>query len=154
VEGLQESLPGPIVRRALVADFAVVAALLAELGRPTLSGDTTDAAMAVYNRHIARADTASLVAEIGGVVVGFLSLEFRERLNRTRSQAWIPDLIVAAAHRGRGAGKALLLRALDLAQERDCWSVILESGRSRLVAHQLYRSVGMLDEGAYFIRSL
>lgn len=82
------------------------------------------------------------------------SLEFRERLKRTRRQAWIPVLIVIEAHLGFGARKGLLLRELALVQERGCWSVSLESGRSRRIAHRLYRSAGMVDEGDYFIRSL
>lgn len=108
----------------------------------------------MYERHLARNDTASLVAEVGGAVVGFMSLEFRERLNRTRPQAWIPDLIVAESHRGSGAGKALLLRGIELADARGCWSVTLESGHSRHVAHQLYRSAGMVDQAVSFIRQL
>lgn len=113
---------------------------------------THAATQAVYQRHIARDGTASLVAVLDGSVIGFLSLEFRERLNRTRPQAWIPDIIVMEAQRGRGVGKALLRRAIDLARERNCWSVVLESGRGRLVAHQLYRAMELSDEGNYFIR--
>lgn len=154
VEALEESPPVVTVRRATPADFAAVAPLLAELGHPTLRPDATDATREVYERHIARNDTASLVADVGGAVVGFMSLEFRERLNRTHPQAWIPDLIVTAAHRGSGAGKALLLRGIALAEERRCWSITLESGRSRHIAHRLYRSAGMVDEGDYFIRYL
>ena len=133
-------------------DFPAVARLLAELGRPTVTRENAADALAVYRRHIDRAPaTASLVAAVGGEVVGFMSLEFRERLNRTRPQAWIPDPIVAERFRGLHAGKALLCRGLELAREHGCWSAILESGRSRVVAHALYRSVGMEGEGAYCI---
>lgn len=138
------------VRAIRADDFETVAALLSELGRPTLTGETREPAHAVYARHLARPDTASLAAELEGTVVGFLSLEFRERLNRTQPQAWIPDLIVTASARGRGAGRALLERAFALARERDCWSVTLESGYARHVAHQLYRASGMNDGGLYF----
>jgi GNAT superfamily N-acetyltransferase len=58
---------------------------------------------------------------------------------------------VTEACRGAGAGKALLQRAFELARERGCWSVTLESGYQREVAHQLYRSAGMVDEGLYFM---
>lgn len=142
------------VRPARADDFDAVGSLLAELGRPTLSEDTRAVARGVYERHVARPDTGSLVAESGGVVVGFLSLEFRERLNRTQMQAWIPDLIVTPSARGQGAGRALLERAFALARERDCWSVTLESGYAREVAHRLYRSAGMSGDGLYFVLSL
>ena len=140
------------IRFAAAEDFEAVARLLAELGRPALTGETETEARRVYLRHLGRApETASLVALIDGALVGFMSLEFRERLNRTAPQAWIPDLIVTERHRGLRAGKALLLRGLELARARGCWSAILESGRGRVVAHSLYRSVGMANEGEYFI---
>jgi GNAT superfamily N-acetyltransferase len=143
------------VRPAQLADFAAVAGLLGELGRPAVTPEAEADALAVYRRHIDRwPATASLVAEEDGEVAGFMSLEFRERLNRIRPQAWIPDLIVTERFRGRHAGKALLCRGLELARERGCWSVILESGRSRVVAHALYRAVGMENEGEYFILRL
>lgn len=151
---LAEVAPAVAIRPAELGDFAAIAALLAELGRPALTPEDIRAARAVYERHVARADTASLVAIEGGAVVGFLSIEFRERLNRTRPQAWIPDLIVTEAHRGRGAGRALLLAAIAEAERRGCWSVQLESGSSRHIAHALYRSAGLSDDGSYWIRYL
>src|SRR5258708_5568920 len=115
-------MPEVTVRLAAPADFAAVASLLAELGRPPLTEETADAIKSGYEHYLERADTAPLVAEVDGVVGGFVSLEFRQRLNRVQPQAWIPDLIVADRHRGLGAGKALLLRAFELARERNCWS--------------------------------
>ncbi len=138
------------VRPADAGDFDAVAALLAELGRPTLTAESAADAREVYLRHIARPDTASLVAEAGGGVVGFMSLEFRERLNQVRLQAWVPDLIVTASRRGLGAGRALVTRGIELARGRGCWSLTLESGHQRQVAHALYRASGLRDEGLYF----
>ena len=142
------------IRLATPLDFAPCARLLAELGRPAPTPDTEAAMRDLYERHIARKDTASLVAETDGKIIGFLSLVFREQLNRTRPQAWIPDLIVTEGSRGLGAGRALLERAFALAKERGCWSVTLESGYQRTAAHQLYKSAGMKDEGFYFLLPL
>lgn len=143
-----------LIRRAEPDDFAAVATLLAELGRPAPGPATRATMAAVYRRHLARTDTHSLVAEVDGEVIGFLSLEFRERLNRTTPQAWVPDLIVSAAHRRRGAGRALLQAGFELARQRGCWSVTLESGYSRAEAHQLYKSAGMADQGLFFVLQL
>lgn len=139
-----------LIRRAEPDDFEAVTALLAELGRPAPTAATVESMAVTYRRHLARTDTESQVAEIDGQVIGFLSLEFRERLNRVRPQAWIPDLVVRAEVRGTGAGKALLQRGIELARERGCWGITLESGYSRAVAHQLYRSQGLADEGYSF----
>ncbi len=139
-----------LIRPAADQDFPAVAALLTELGRPKLTPETEVAAREVFRRHTSRQDTASLVAECDGLVVGFLSLEFRDRLNRTRLQAWIPDLIVTAEYRGRGIGQALLDAAFARARQRGCWGVTLESGYQRKEAHRLYLRVGMRDAGKFF----
>jgi GNAT superfamily N-acetyltransferase len=144
-------MPEIVVRPAAVADFAAVAGLLAVLGRPALEPATAAAIKAGYEQYLSRPDTAPLVAEVDGEVAGFLSLEFRQRLGRTRPQAWITDLIVAERHRGLKAGRALLNRAFELAREHNCWSVTLESRTHRKVAHQLYRSAGMKEVGLYFL---
>jgi GNAT superfamily N-acetyltransferase len=148
---VSEDPPGPVsVRRVRPDDFEAVTRLLAELGRPDVGLDEWEAARVVYLRHVARDDAASLLAEVDRQPVGFCSLEFRDRLNRTTPQAWIPDLIVTEGRRGLGAGRALLEAAFDLARERGCWSVTLESGYQRTVAHEVYKAVGMKQEGFYF----
>ena len=141
---------GVTVRAAAPADFEAVTALLAELGRPDVSAADLPAARVIFLRHVDRADTASLVAELNGRVVGFMSLEFRDRLNHVTPQAWIPDLIVTASARGLKAGKALLRRGFQLARKRGCYNVTLESGYTRTVAHQLYGGAGMSNEGYFF----
>ncbi len=152
VHALGGTVASVSIRDAAAGDFAAVTALLAELGRPAVGVGDTGAARVVYERHLARTETASLVAVVGGAVVGFLSLEFRDRLNRTRPQAWIPDLIVTAAHRGTGVGRALLARGIAQARRRQCWSIMLESGSNRHAAHALYRRLGLVDEGSYWIQ--
>ena len=146
--------PAVTVRRAASGDFLRVAALLAELGRPRITPETADAAQAVYERHVAAADTASMVAEVNGEIVGFLSLVFRDRLNCVHLQAWIPDLIVTEAARGQGAAKALLNAAFEEAKDFGCDRVTLESGYTRTVAHKVYEGVGMSNDGYFFQRTL
>jgi len=143
-----------VIRPARAFDVEAVGRLLTELGRSPLGDATRHRFRSGFLAHLRRRDTASLVAVEDGQVVGFCSLEFRPRLNRMRAQAWIPDLIVDRAARGRGHGRQLLERAFQLAGERGCWSVTLESGHHRQEAHRLYMSAGMEDAGVYFIRQL
>ena len=54
-----------------------------------------------------------LVAEASSKeVVGIISLVFLTRLNRTTSEAWIPDFIVEQEYRDRGIGKELLEKCI------------------------------------------
>jgi GNAT superfamily N-acetyltransferase len=143
------------VREATPDDWPAVAALLAELGRPAVLGGPDEAATrTVFHRYLDRADTVALVAVDGDRVVGFCDVEFRERLNFTTPQAWIPDLIVAEAERSKGAGAALLNRAEQVARERDSWSIALESANWRTRAHAFYEREGWTDSGHAFAKML
>lgn len=139
-----------LVRLVSGNDFETVAALLAELGRPPVTDETRERARQVFFRHVERYDTASMLAEVGGQAVGFISLEFRERLNFVELEAWVPDLLVTEAARGTGAGKALLQAAFAEARRRGCRALTLESGYSRTVAHRFYTEQGMSDLGKFF----
>jgi GNAT superfamily N-acetyltransferase len=79
-----------------------------------------------------------------------VSLELRQPFFTLAPQAWIPDLIVTDAARGRHVGAALLDAAFAAAQRRGAYAVALESGRHRAVAHGLYLGAGMTDVGSFF----
>ena len=141
------------VREARPQDWPAVAVLLAELGRPeALGSDEEPALRDVYEAYLARPDAAALVAEVDGRVVGFVDLEFRTRLNFATPQAWIPDLIVSEAERSRGAGASLLAAAEELARERGCWGISLESATWRTRAHAFYLREGWKDTGKAFTK--
>jgi GNAT superfamily N-acetyltransferase len=145
----------PEVRPAGEQDWPAVAALLAELGRPDVLGEPEEEpARLVFLEYLARDDTEALVAVEGGRVVGFVDMEYRTRLNFTTPQAWIPDLIVTEAGRSRGAGAALLARCEELARERGCWALSLESANWRDRAHAFYRREGLDDTAKSFTKSL
>ena len=144
-------MPMPAVRNASPGDWPAVEGLLAELGRPDVRGaPEEDAARATYLAYLDRDDAEALVAEVDGRVVGFVDMEYRVRLNFTTRQAWIPDLVVAEDGRSRGVGAALLSRCLELARERDCWSLSLESSNWRERAHAFYLREGLIDGAKSF----
>jgi GNAT superfamily N-acetyltransferase len=66
------------------------------------------------------------------------------------TEAWIPDLIVTEAARGRDIGAALLDAAFAEAVARGATVANLESGSHRAVAHRLYETAGMVDVGNFF----
>jgi GNAT superfamily N-acetyltransferase len=143
------------VRPATGDDFDGVTALLEELGRPKVTDDTRADCRSIFERHLEDDRAAHLVAEDGeGAVVGFCSLHFRDRLNYTTPDAWVPDLIVTERARRQGAARALLEEAERRARERDCWVLTLESANWRTGAHQLYAASGMEDVGKSFIKLL
>jgi GNAT superfamily N-acetyltransferase len=143
-------------RVATAADWPDIASLLAELGRPDVRRDPRQAAagLASLERYLAREDAVALVAEADGTVVGFLDIEFRSWLNYMTPDAWIPDFIVTGQMRGQGIGGLLLARAEELARERQCWSMALESANWRTRAHKFYKSHGWEPTAKHFRKAL
>jgi ribosomal protein S18 acetylase RimI-like enzyme len=75
-----------------------------------------------------------------GRIVGSLTLAvFRIP---TGVRAWVEDVVVESAARGKGVGEALSRAALDLAAARGARTVELTSRPSREVANRLYRRLG------------
>ena len=143
------------VREARPEDWPEVSALLAELGRPDVRGlDDEDVHRRRFEDYLDREDTLALLAVDDGRVVGFVDLEFRQRLNFREPQAWVPDLIVTEDARSRGAGKALVAEALTRSQERGCWSLALESANWRERAHAFYVREGLQDTAHAFTKVL
>ncbi len=60
----------------------------------------------------------------------------------TGIRAWIEDVVVDTAVRGRGIGNRLNVRALELARELGATTVDLTSRPSREAANRLYRRIG------------
>ena len=81
-----------------------------------------------------------LVARNDEAILGSLTLAlFRIP---TGIRAWIEDVVVDEAARGRGIGEALNHRALELAKEYGARTVELTSRPSREAANRLYQRMG------------
>ena len=77
-----------------------------------------------------------------GGVVGMATLAtFR---TPTGLRAWIEDVVVDDAGRGRGVGTALTQAMLDRARELGCRTVDLTSRPSREAANRLYQRAGFV----------
>jgi GNAT superfamily N-acetyltransferase len=141
------------VREATSDDWERVKELLAELGRPDVRDDPDEPEhRARFEQYLARHDALALVAEHDGAIVGFVDVEFRQRLNFLQPEAWVPDLVVAEAARGTGAGRALLEEVERRAIERDTWGMALESANWRESSHAFYEHVGWSDVAKAFSR--
>jgi ribosomal protein S18 acetylase RimI-like enzyme len=124
---------------------AVDAELLEAMGRllPQLSSSAAAPKQHELQEIVSSACTTLLVARdraAGGRIVGSLTLAiFRIP---TGVRAWIEDVVVDGAARGKGVGEALSREALRVAAERGARSVELTSRPSREAANRLYRRLG------------
>jgi ribosomal protein S18 acetylase RimI-like enzyme len=85
-------------------------------------------------------DTVLFVARVDGRILGSLTLAFYRI--PTGLKAWIEDVVVDEAARGRGVGAELNLAALAEAAARGAKDVSLTSRPSREAANRLYLRLG------------
>jgi GNAT superfamily N-acetyltransferase len=83
-------------------------------------------------------DSAVLVADDGGELVGFITAYQDLHSVRYGYRAWVEDFAVHPGRRSEGIGKALLDAAKDWARERGATHLELDSGDARLDAHRFY----------------
>ena len=86
--------------------------------------------------------THLFVATSDGAIVGTLTLVIFAIPSGQR--AWIEDVIVDEASRGRGVGESLTLAALDEARRCGVRTVDLTSRPSRAAANALYQKLGFV----------
>lgn len=127
------------VTRVTPSEIGAAARLLPQLS-PRQAGVSTAQVSARISALVASPGAAFFVAEAGGGIVGMLTLVWYDL--PTGRKAWIEDVVVDAAARGLGAGRALVGAAQRHAREIGAGRVLLTSNPSRTAARALYRTCG------------
>jgi ribosomal protein S18 acetylase RimI-like enzyme len=134
----------PQVRRATPADAADIGRLFydfnAEFSQPTPDADL---AAERYERLLENGDAVILLA--GSGPDGFAQLRFRPSVYAETLDAYLEELYVAPAKRGRGMGRALLEAAMDAAREEGAGRIDLGTSEDDVAARALYESAGFTN---------
>ena len=109
--------------------------LLPQLSR-SAPGITTSDLEAIVNNDA----TSLLVAKVDDTIVGSLTLAVFPI--PTGRRAWIEDVVVDEAARGKGIGEKLTRAAIDVAADLGARTVDLTSRPSREAANRLYQRIG------------
>jgi GNAT superfamily N-acetyltransferase len=104
---------GVELRPAARDDLDAVLALLAQRESAPALAIEPDAAAERWDVFLRSIDSAPFLAVADGEPAGVLLLSFRRRLNFATWEGWVPELVVAAGHRRRGIGRALLRVAIE-----------------------------------------
>ena len=88
----------------------------------------------------------NLVAEVGGKVVGFISVIFYKTVFHKGGTALINELIVTQAERRKGIGKLLVQAVRDEAIKRGLDEIEVGTERTNEVAKGFYRKCGFDEE--------
>ena len=144
-----------IIRNASEKDISILLQLLYDLGRPKPQEDNdVDTFENLLKKYFADSDKKILVAELDDEIVGMVSMVFLSRLNRSTLEMYIPELIVLEKSQNRGIGKQLIYACIDLAKEKKCHRIRLESGNQRKNSHEFYKHLGFEQSALSFTKNL
>ncbi len=146
-------MAGVLVREASAGDLGALLELYGQLTGPPrepVREPPPDPREAIA-RIISDPARSLLVAELDGTLVGTVDLLIAPNLTH-HAQPWalVENVVVLESARRLGVGRALMLRAIELAREAGCYKVNLISGNERTGAHDFYRSLGFEAIGQGF----
>ena len=134
----------PFVREANTGDIDALASLMTELGYP-VSGAT----LALRLRKMPPSH-CTFIAELDGVVAGFVGCSALEIYESDSPVGWIMALSVAKRFWRRGVGRALLARVEQWCAENGISDIRVHSGEHRTDAHAFYEACGFEHTGRRF----
>lgn len=115
--------------------------------------DGTDAA--VFDQILATSGLYLFVLEEGGVVVATTYLNIIPNITRSASPyAVIENVVVEESRRGRGFGRQVMARTIQVAWDAGCYKVMLLTGSHEPATHAFYRACGFSgdEKTAYIMR--
>ena len=140
------------VRPCQPEDFDGVLRLLAQLW-PNQSLDP-NRTRCVFDRAVISDRQVYLCAILQEQVVGFGSLTIKNNLWQQGYLANVDELVVEEEQRRRGIGEQLLAHLVELAIQRDCRRIELDSSFHREPAHRFYEALGFQKRAFLFSKVL
>lgn len=141
------------IRRLAPADVALMAGLLAMFGEAFGEPQTYSAARPrrPYLERLLRQDHfIALAAVKDAVVVGGIAAYVLEKFEQERSEIYLYDLAVAAAHRRQGIATALIAELKAIAVERGAYVIFVQADLSDAAAIALYSKLGVRENVLHF----
>jgi GNAT superfamily N-acetyltransferase len=142
--------PTPTIRAAVLADADELSRLFTALEHPTRAAEIT----ARWAQWAAEGNDA-LVADRGdGTLAGLATLHRTRVLHRPAPVGRITALVVDAAERGRGIGRALVAAAEERLTRDGCILLEITSNLRRADAHAFYERIGYARTSVRLARTL
>ncbi len=146
--------PASLELRVLSAeDVALARSMLTLFGRE-FDDEATYGARQPEDRYLQRllgSDSfVAIVAQEGGRVVGGLAGYVLPKFEQARSEFYIYDLAVDAAHRRRGVATAMIERLKRLAVTRGIYVIFVQADQGDDPAIALYTKLGVREDVLHF----
>jgi GNAT superfamily N-acetyltransferase len=135
-------MKGPTARLATAADLESLLELFAASEVSPVVQPASRAAL-IWSEIVANRSVAVLVSDHDtGVAATCMLVTVPNLLRGGRAHAFIENVVTHPNHRGRGHGRAVVQAALAEAWSRDCYHVLLQTGRKDARVHRFYESCG------------
>ena len=92
----------------------------------------------------------AVAAVVGEQVVGGLAAYELKKFERERSEIYIYDLAVSAAHRRKGIATALIREVQVIAKERGAYVIFVQADKTDPPAIALYTKLGRREDVLHF----
>jgi aminoglycoside 3-N-acetyltransferase I len=144
---------GIAIRRLTSLDLPAMEAMNTMFGEAFDETDTYTAkrpARAYLQRLLDSSHFIALAAMDNDNVVGGLAAYEMQKFEQERSEIYIYDLAVAAAHRRKGIATALIEHLKELAASRGAWVVFVQADLVDAPAIALYSKLGIRSDVLHF----
>ena len=134
-------------------DVALMRAMLATLGEAFEDVETYCGAppgVAYLERLLGRDDFIALAASKDAEIVGGLVAYELHKFERERSEIYIYDLAVAAAHRRQGIATALIMELKSIGAARGAYVIFVQADLGDEPAIALYTKLGTREDVLHF----
>ena len=141
-----------LIREAKESDLLTIGKLTLELIETMGNTEGIDIQLIAENcRNLfSEANSYILVAEIEGIIVGFVNFTTRKTILHRGLSGLIDELIVAKSYRGKGIGKQLLSNAIKKSRQLGCCEVEVSTEKTNTKAREFYRQYGFIERGVFF----
>ena len=141
-----------IIREAKTSDLLTIGKLTLELIEAIGDTEGIDIKLIAENcRNLfSEANSYILVAEIGGIIAGFVNFTTRKTILHRGLSGLIDELIVAKSYRGKGVGRQLLSSAIEKSRQLGCCEVEVSTEKTNMKAREFYRQCGFTERGVLF----
>jgi len=141
-----------IIREARESDLLTIGKLTLELIEAMGNTEGIDIKLIAENCRnlLNEVNSHILVAEIEGVVAGFVNFTTRKTILHRGLSGLIDELIIAKSYRGKGIGKQLLSSAIKKSRQLGCCEVEVSTEKTNIKAREFYRQCGFTERGVLF----
>lgn len=141
------------IRKLAAADVALMEAMMTMFGEAFAEPDTYTAARPARDylqRLLGGQQLIALAALKDNFVVGGLVAYELPKFERQRSEIYIYDLAVAAAHRREGIATAMIEALQKIAAERGAYVIFVQADLGDRPAIELYTKLGRREDVLHF----